>query len=253
MRFLSLLLLASLALPAAAAPVIRVVNEAQLPAATVEQLRQSYARWAKRLYAYHQLAKPEPVNLVLSRRVGIGYYYAPNVYLPPDDDPDEMLETWIHELAHHATGHQSRFFFKEGIATHTLEALFAEDGRMPQGFPQYGQSNDAWVSLFDRRGQLPALRELIARERYDSSSEEADFRSWQVYIVGASFIGWLIRNEGYEAFREVFWEEELGAKGPEWERRWLASIRARQLPVFAAAAALPNRARYRSYARRLGR
>lgn len=249
------ILLITLLLPfalAAAPPPIRMVNEAGLPAAQIRQMQRDYAPWAQRVYRYHHLAQPLPVNIVISRAVGIGYYTRPNVFLPPDDDPREMLETLVHELAHHATGHESTFFFKEGIATHTAEALFARQGERIEGWPQYGVSTDAWVSLFLQRGQLPTLQVLIDQSGYDSSTREADFRSWQTYLIAASFIGWLIEQEGYETFRQVFREETLGLRHTEWERRWQADIKARALPAFKVAQSLPQTARYRDYLRRLG-
>ena len=249
MRLPLLLLLLPLVAPAAP-PVIRMVNEAALPAAQISQMQRDYGRWATRVYRYHHLANPAPVNLVISREVDIGYYQRPNVYLPPDD-ATEMLETFVHELAHHATGHESTFFFKEGIATATAEALFAEDGRQIEGWPQYGISTDAWVTLFMQRGELPRLQSLVEKPGYDGSSRDAEFRSWQTYIVAASFLRWLIENEGYDTFRSVFWEETLGRQGAEWERRWLASIKARALPNFDVVQALPQTARYAYYARRL--
>ncbi|MES2883769.1 MAG: hypothetical protein V4709_03130 [Pseudomonadota bacterium] len=250
MRLATLLLLLPLT-ASAAPPVIRMVNEAALPALEISQMQRDYGRWATRVYRYHHLTNPAPVNLVISRAVDIGYYMRPNVYLPPDDDPREMLETFVHELAHHATGHESTFFFKEGIATATAEALFAEDGRQIEGWPQYGISTDAWVTLFMQRGELPRLQSLVEKTGYDGSSRDAEFRSWQTYIVGASFLRWLIEHEGYDTFKSVFWEETLGPQGAEWERRWLAAIKARALPPFDAAQALPQTARYAYYARRL--
>ena len=248
---LALLLLFPLT-ASAAAPVIRMVNEAKLPALQISQMQSDYALWATRVYRYNHVAAPLPVNLVISRQVDIGYYLRPNVYLPPDDNPREMLETFVHELAHHATGHESTFFFKEGIATATAEALFAEEGRQIEGWPQYGVSTDAWVNLFVQRGELPRLQSLVQKTGYDGSSRDAEFRSWQTYIVAASFLHWLIDNEGYDAFRNVFWEETLGTKGADWERRWLADIKARSLPPFDVVQALPQTARYAYYARRLG-
>ncbi len=251
MRTASLLALGLLATAAAAAPELRFVNDAGLPTATLRQLQADYGLWAQRVYRLNHLARPTPATVVITRQVDIGYYTRPNVYLPPDDDPREMLETFVHELAHHATGHESSFFFKEGIATHTAEALFAEQGERIEGWPQYGIATDAWVSLFLQRGQLPALQSLVEKSGYDGSTREADFRSWQTYLVAASFIGWLIENEGYDTFKSVFWEETLGERHTEWERRWLASIRQQGLPPFDVAQALPQTARYAYYARRL--
>lgn len=229
---------------------IRVRDELGLSDAARASLLQSFRPWARRVYAYLGDPPPRPVNLVLTRRIGIGYYASPNLYLPPAD-ADEMLETWVHELAHHVTGHQSNFFFKEGIASHVLEALFAEAGRVPQGFPQYGQPNDAWVAMFDRSGRLPALSQLMSMQRYDGSTPETDFRSWQVYVIGASFVDWLIRTQGLEAFERAFAAESLDAHGAEWERRWLADIRAAAHASFDPMRHFPDRARYRRYAARL--
>lgn len=233
-----------------AIPEIRVIDETGMPRAQLDALEAEFRLWAPRVYAYLQVEQPPPVRLVLTRRVRIGYYRHPTVYVPLSD-ADEMLETWVHELAHHATGHDSSFFFKEGIATHTLEELFAPQARVPQGFPQYGQSNDAWVELFRRRGELPSLATMMAMASYDASSREGDFRSWQVYIVAASFSAWLIRNEGYARFRECFERASLGSQHQEWERRWLADLRARPFEEFSAASFLPDRPRYRDYAERL--
>ncbi len=234
-----------------AAARIRIVNDAAMPTTAISQLNVNYAHWAERVYRYNHVAQPLPVTLVISRQVRIGYYQGSTVYLPLDDDPDEMLETFVHELSHHATGHQSSFFFKEGIATHTTEALFAEDARIPQGWPQYGISSDAWVSLFLRRGELPALAKLVASEGFDSATQEADFRGWQSYLIASNFLGWLIDHQGYEAFRTAFREQSLGDNTAEWERRWLASIRAKKLPPVNAAAELPQLPRYQYYAKRL--
>lgn len=249
---LALFALATTALAAHAQskPSIRVIDETHMPLAQRDAMMADYESWAVRVYRYLHVTDPLPVNLVITRNASFGYYRRPNVYVPPAH-AGEMLETWVHELAHHATGHHSSFFFKEGIASHTLEALFAQDGRVPQGFPQYGQTNDAWVDLFDRSGELPALDRVMARSRYDGSSPNADFRSWQVYIVAASFVGWLIRNEGYEAFERAFANEGLGSSAAEWERRWLQDLRGRSFKTFVPADQLPSRARYRYYADRL--
>ncbi|MGQ0697987.1 MAG: hypothetical protein ACT4PZ_07065 [Panacagrimonas sp.] len=236
---------------AQAKPPIRMIDETDMPAAERDAMMVDYEAWALRVYRYLHVADPLPVNLVVSRRVRIGYYARPNVYVPAVTDEGEMLETWVHELSHHATGHDSTFFFKEGIASHTLEALFLQDGRVPQGFPQYGQTNDAWVSLFDRSGELPALTKMMELDSYDAASRESDFRSWQVYIVGASFVGWLIRNEGFDTFAKAFASEELGPRAAEWERRWLKDVRAQSFKAFAPVEQLPDRARYRYYADRL--
>jgi hypothetical protein len=249
-RAISLLTLGLLlACPAMAAEIL-LVNEAGLPEAQVAQLRKDFTTWGERVYRYNHVASPQPVQAVITRRAGFGAYVEETIYIPPDA-PGEMLETWVHELAHHATGHDSRFFLKEGIAVNTLEALFAEDQRIPEGWPQYSQRNDAWVSLFMQRGLLPPLQSLVDMDGYDGSGRDGDFRSWQAYIIGGSFVGWLIRNQGYDVFRQVFGNEELGPRAAEWERRWLDSIRQQKLPAFDPRDYLPSSARYQNFARRL--
>lgn len=229
---------------------IRVIDETRMAPARRTRVETEFRRWAPRVYSYLGVARPLPLNLVFTDRIGIGYYARPNLYVPPSDEL-EMLETWIHELAHHATGHQSNFFFKEGVATHTLEALFLRENRVPLGFPQYGQTNDAWVQLFLARDRVPPLADLMAQQRYDGRSAESDFRSWQVYVIAASFVGWLIRNEGLDAFRRVFDAESLGADGTGWERRWREALLRSPRVDFDPAMHLPDRPRYRRYVERL--
>lgn len=247
-----LLLITSMPLRvAAAAGEIRVIDELHMAPAQRAQIETEFRRWAPKVYAYLGVNQPLPVNLVFTDRIGIGYYARPNLYVPPAD-ADEMLETWVHELAHHATGHQSNFFFKEGVATHTLEALFLREGRgVPLGFPQYGQTNDAWVRRFDQSGELPPLSSLMAQQRYDSRSAEREFRSWQVYVIAASFTAWLIRNHGLSAFYAAFDAESLSEHAADWEARWLAQIRAQPEARFDPAQILPAKPRYQRWAQRL--
>jgi hypothetical protein len=249
-RAISLLIVGLLLASPAMAAEIRLVNDADLPEAQFAQLRKDFSAWAARVYRYNHVTDPLPATAVITRRAGFGAYVDDTIYIPPDS-VGEMLETWVHELAHHATGHDSSFFLKEGIAVNTLEALFAEDHRIPDGWPQYGQRNDAWVSLFLQRGLLPPLQQLIDMDGYDGSGHEGDFRSWQAYIIGGSFVGWLIRNESYDAFREVFRNQKLGPKTAEWERRWLDSIRQQKLPPFDPKDYLPKSARYQYFVRRV--
>ena len=246
-----MLLLAIATLPLlAAAPRLHINDEAHLPQAKMLKMQRDYPLWAERVFRYNHFESSEPVKLVISRSVHVGFYVDDTLYLPPDDE-GEMLETFIHELAHHATGHDSSFFLKEGIASNTLEAVFLAQGQMPQGWPQYGQSNDAWVSLYLKRGQLPPLKKFMDMDSFDGSSQDESFRSWQAYVVGASFVGWIIKHEGYAAFRKVFDSEQLGPEGAAWERRWQADIRAENWPEFDVADALPRGERYQNYVRRL--
>ena len=232
-----------------ASPPIEIINEAGVPAKRIDALTQELGVWTPRVYAYLHSQDTSPVKLVLTHHAGPGLYVDDKILISPDDR--ELLETWIHELAHHVTGHDSSFFFKEGIATHTLEALFAQDHRVPIGWPQYGQSNDAWVNLFLLRGQMQSLRDAMAREEYQGFPPEKDFRSWQIYCIAGSFVGWMIRNEGYGAFRRAFDEESLGERGKELEQAWLNDIRHQNLAAFEPMDYLPEGRRYRGFAQRL--
>src|SRR5882724_6172528 len=100
-----------------ASPPIEIINEAGVPPQQVDALKRELGVWTPRVYAYLHSQDASPVKLVLSHHAGPGLYVDDQILISPDDG--ELLETWIHELAHHVTGHDSSFFFKEGIATHT--------------------------------------------------------------------------------------------------------------------------------------
>lgn len=243
-------LLVSPALGLTEAPVIRVENEAAVPAAELESILQDFRAWATRVYRYNH-ADPGPVTLRLTRKVPFGFYQGESVIMPPSADRWEMRDNWVHELTHHATGHDSSFFFKEGIAVHTLEALFAEEGRVPATWPQFGQRTDAWVSLYLARGQLMKLSEALGWEHYRGDTADNDFRSWQIYNLAGSFVGWYVGHYGYDAFRTAFNAEWPAQDSAELERAWLAAILEKKLALFDPAAVLPKNKRYDEYARRL--
>ena len=232
-------------------PVIRVENEAAVPAAELDSILQDFRAWALRVYRYHHLADPPPVTLRLTRKVPFGFYRNGTVILPPSNDRWEMLDNWVHELAHHATGHDSSFFFKEGVAVHTLEALFGEEGRVPATWPQFGQTTDAWVALYAARGRLPKLRDALTWERYKGDTADDDFRSWQIYNVAGSFVGWYLGRYGHAAFRRAFGAEWPEQDSAELEREWLEAVGRKQPAGFDPAAVLPKNRRYRNYAERL--
>lgn len=241
--------------PVRAAPpplAIQVVNEAQLPPSEVDALLADYRAWGERVARYLGVTAPAPVKLVFTRDAPVGLYVDDAILMPPGDDRDDMRETWIHELTHHFTGHDSSYFFKEGIATHVLEQLYAQDHRVPEGWPQYGARNDDWVRLFAARGQLPPLAQAMAHPRYDGSSPERDYRSWQVYAIAGSFEGWYVRRFGMEALLRAFRAEAMPQPLAELERDWLATLAGSQAPLPDPVALLPSRPRYQYYARQLG-
>jgi hypothetical protein len=229
---------------------IRIENPARLPEERIHALLLLFASWSERVYRYLGREPSRPVTAVFSNDVRVGYYSYGRVFLPPGDR-DEMIESWVHELAHHVTGHDSSFFFKEGIAVHTLEALLDADGKTPQGWPNYGQSCDAWLQLFARRGELQPLSLLLRRGGYDGSSPEADFRSWQTYLVAGSFTGWLIRTRGIAAFHRAFSTQGRDLDVDALEREWLAEVMQSASRSFDPARQLPQGPRYQYYARRL--
>lgn len=231
---------------ASAAPLdIEITNDAGLDPKKIESLTKDFQLWGQRVYDYLHEKPDGPIKVVFSKKAGPGFYVGDKILIAPDDD--EMLETWIHELTHHVTGHDSSFFFKEGIATHVVEALYAPEHRVPQGWPNYGQTCDAWISLFLARNQMPSLHDAMAREHYIGFPPWQDFHSWQIYCVGGSFIGWQIRTQGLDAFRKAFAEESLGEREPMLEKQWLDAIRAEKIAPFDAAKFLPTSLRYRYY------
>jgi hypothetical protein len=233
-------------------PPIRVENEAGLPAAELDAILADFRGWALRVYAYNHVDPPAPVTLKLTRKVPFGFYEGDTVIMPPSDDRWEMRDNWVHELTHHATGHDSSFFFKEGIAVHTLEHLFGEDGRVPDTWPQFGRTNDAWVNLYVARGQMMPLRTALEWEGWQGGTPDSDFHSWQIYNLAGSFVGWYIGRYGYAAFHQAFADEWPAQDSTQLERDWLASIRDKKLAVFDAATVLPvKNPRYQRYLERL--
>ncbi|HUS23780.1 MAG TPA: hypothetical protein VM369_02445 [Candidatus Binatia bacterium] len=245
------LALVSFAAPADTRIVIRVQDDVGLPPAKLAAMVREYTHWAHLVYGYNEVHDPAPVTLHITRKVPVAMYGDGVVDLPPDDDAEEMLESWVHELTHHATGQDSSFFFKEGIATHTLEALLLRQRRVPAGWPNYGQACDAWVALYRERGRWIPLREALAWAHYDGSSAEADFRSWQLYNIAGSFVGWYVARHGYAHFREAFRKEWPAEDSFRLEQAWLADVAARKPERFDPAAALPPGERYRGFATRL--
>ncbi len=249
------LLVCGLGLPlaAAAALPIRVVNEADLAADRIAALLLEYRAWGERLYRHLHLPLPaQPVALKFTRAAGYGYYDAGWIYVPPAARA-EMLETWLHELTHHATGQDSTFFFKEGVAVHTVEALFAQQRRVPQGWPNYGQPAASWARLFLDRGALAPLADWLAAPLACSLGGDGDFSLWQGYVVAGAFAGWYIESRGMDQFHRAFAARGFGDALPRLEREWLASLRRRPEPAFDPAMQLPPGPRYQAYARRLGR
>lgn len=245
------LLLAALAAGAQSPPEIRVENEAGVAPAALDSILADFGAWGARVYAHHG-ATPGVVRLRLTRSVPFGFYRNGTVLLPPSPDRGAMLEDWIHELTHHVLGRDSSFFFREGAATHTVEALFAQDGRVPQGWPYFGRACDAWVQLFVRREQLPPLEAMLTWPRYRGETPEQDFRSWQIYLAGGSFVAWYRQRHGSAGFRAAFAERRPAADAGTAQAQWLAAVAARRLPDFEAAAVLPARPRYQAYAGYLG-
>ena len=252
MRGLGALLLTVALAAHAAGPVIEVDNEAGVPAAELDSIMKDFRTWAVRVYSYHQLRDPAPVTLKLTRKVPFGFYSDGVVLLPPSKDRWDMLDNWVHELTHHAVGHDSSFFFKEGAAVHTLEKLFGDAGRVPATWPQFGQTTDAWVATYVAAGRMPKLADVFAWPRYRGDTPENDFRSWQIYNLAGSFTGWYRQRYGVEAWREAFSREWPAQDSAELQREWLADIAARKVAPFHPEKVLPMKnPRYRAYAERL--
>jgi hypothetical protein len=249
LRGLAFALVLACGLPAArAAPIeLTLVDEVGLAPDERRTLEQDFATWGERVYAYLD-QRPGPVRAIVTRRVAIGYYSYGKVYVPYTHRTD-MIETWVHELAHHATGHDSSFFFKEGIAVHATEKLLREGGIAPASWPQYGRSVAEWVTLFQERGELPTIEEALQWPGFRGRTREQDFRSWQIYIIAGAFAGWYIEQYGVDAFHRAFAQQRLVAPAATLERRWLASVP--PLADFDPAATLPDRSRFRYFVQRL--
>lgn len=236
----------------AADPVITFENDAGVPPAEMASIERDFRAWAARVYAYHE-ATPGPVTVRITNQVPFGFYSEGTVLLPPNERWT-MLDDFVHELTHHVTGHDSSFFMKEGASVHTLEALFAQEGRVPKEWPQFGQTTDSWVALYAACGRMPPLAEALAWPRYRGDSADNDFRSWQIYNIAGSFTGWYLKRYGRDAYRAAIRKEWPAQDSGELEKAWLADIAARKPAAFDPQKVLPmkNR-RYRGYVERLTR
>ena len=252
MRIYALALAALLACAAARAdgPALSIDNEAGLPPKELASVEQDFRAWAARVYAYHQVT-PGPVTVKITRKVPFGFYGYGTVLLPPSKDRWEMLDNFVHELTHHATGQRSSFFFKEGAAVHTLEALFAQEKRVPDTWPQFGQTTDAWVALYAARGRLLPILDALAWPHYRGGTPDDDFRSWQIYNQAGSFTGWYLKRYGLEAWRDAFKREWPAQDSAELEKAWLADVAARKPAAFDPAKVIPHNKRYDGYIARL--
>lgn len=231
-----------------------IIDQAQLHPEIVKRLEKSFLFYAEKVYRYHQKTTPHPVKVFLSTTIGVGSYSNGRIDLPINSSsPNEefITETFIHELGHHATGSNSSIFFKEGVASATLEEVMSLENTLPQSWAQYGESNDAWVHLFREAGELNSLEILVNWPRYFFETIEGDYRSWQIYVAGGSFMRWYIKTYGYSTFLESFRNRQLHKPTEELEKEWLTSIKKQNLRLFSPSEQLPKRPRYQWYAKRL--
>ncbi|MGH8442832.1 MAG: hypothetical protein ACRETF_08040 [Nevskiaceae bacterium] len=250
----ALLLAAALAAAAPAAdlkPVITFDNQAGIAPDEMASIERDFRDWAARVYRYHE-ATPGPVTVRITNKVPFGFYSEGAVMLPPNERWT-MLDDFVHELTHHVTGHDSSFFMKEGASVHTLEALFGQEGRVPNAWPQFGQTTDAWVALYVARGRMMRLEEALAWPRYRGDTPDNDFRSWQIYNIAGSFTGWYLKRYGRVAWRDAVRKQWPAQDSGELEKAWLADVAARKPPAFDAAAVIPRGRRYNGYIERLSR
>ena len=234
---------------AAPAPVITFDNQAGVAPAQMAEIERDFRDWAARVYAYHDAA-PGPVTVRITNKVPFGFYSEGTVLLPPNERWT-MLDDFVHELTHHVTGHASSFFFKEGASVHTLEALFAQEGRVPKEWPQFGRTTDEWVALFVARGRMMKLDEALAWPRYLGNTPDQDFRSWQIYTIAGSFTGWYLKKYGRAAWRDAVAKEWPAQDSGELQKAWLADVAARKPAAFDPEKVLGKSRRYRGYAERL--
>src|SRR5689334_19960164 len=82
---------------------IEITNDAGLDPKKLESLTKDFQLWGQRVYAYLHQTPDGPIKIVFSNKAGPGFYIGDKILIAPDDE--EMLETWIHELTHHVTGH----------------------------------------------------------------------------------------------------------------------------------------------------
>jgi len=195
------------------------------------------------------------MRVIFTREVTVAIYQRPNIFLPAGEPLDLawLEEDFVHELAHHLTGHESTFFMKEGIATATAEAVFGGSGRVPDAWPLFGRTTDAWVALMAERSHLLPMATALAWPRYRNETAESDFQSWKVYLQAGSVVGWDVRTRGYGAFMKAFERGRFDVAPEVLEGRWRTAVARGRPASFDPATQLPDRPRYQDFARRLSR
>lgn len=229
---------------------VRIINEAKIDKNLFLFIKKKLLYWTPKVYEYN-FANPRPATTLITYSHGIGIYFRKKIYLPASFRTQGIIQTYIHELTHHATGPGSNMFFREGIATATLEVLLEKENRIADTWPQFGQTNSNWVRLFLEKKDMLSLDKLVKWPGYMGGGENG-FRSWQLYVVAGAFIRWYIDVYGYDTFRKAFEEKKLHKANNILQKEWFLFLNKQPFESFSPENYLPNTQRYQYIIKRLG-
>lgn len=132
-----------------------------------------------------------------------------------------------HEIVHLTTGYTSSPFIEEGLAVYVAESL-APNAR--DLFPQFGQSVDAWVALYLKKGTFLPLAQVldIASFDWNLDGSAGDTQAWQTYMEAGSFVRWIVESKGWNTFWKFHQTKRvspaIGSSLAEVEREWIEHL-----------------------------
>ena len=221
-------------------------NPAGLSPTALAHMRAVFLRRARQVYALYQMRCWLPIHVVLTRALSVAFYRGDRLLLPVYEPHDDrwMEEDYIHELAHHVTGRDSTFFFKEGLAVYTVEALLQREQRVPRAWPFFGTSTADWIAFYQRQRIRLPLERALTWPAFSNATARQDFRSWQVYVTAGSFCAWYAARHSLSGIMRAFREERFRQPVHELERAWLDALSSQGEGRFDPSLRFPHNRRY---------
>jgi len=155
-----------------------------------------------------------------------------------------MEEDYLHELGHHATGHDSTFCFKEGMAVYTVEVILESEGRVVRAWPFFGRSTSDWVAYCDAHGLRLPLERALSWPGFSNATPARDFLSWQVYIIAGSVCRWYAAQYGARELARCLARRRFLRATGELESEWLRTVGAEGDSAFDPIYQFPGSPRY---------
>ncbi len=238
-----------------ASPNFVVTNESQAKAIDIAALEQRLENARTALANFLGKSVPVPVEVIVSEGPGI-----PNARLGKIElfySKGAIHADGVeHELTHVTMGYTGRGSnlpgVEEGLASFAGESL-----NPALYFPNVGQSSDAWATYFVQSGQtLPLYEVLTGAYRFGELGTAKDLHCWQSYVEGASFVRWMVEQQGWPVFWQFYEEtKQFGltqATATPLEQSWRTHLLAKRIKPAVPKVALPqDDPRYLSWTRML--